>query len=170
MSELQEFRQQKDIFFKTSARSPLQDDDFSALTYFPEAPQYVFDVPFERIEGREVLELQTSTGDTIMFVRYARTSFELEGEAQALTLFSQIYEDEPERFFVPFKDATSGEETYSAGRYLDALRAPAGRVLLDFNYAYNPYCAYSQDYRCPLPPAENHLSAAIRAGEKTYHS
>ncbi len=76
-------------------------------------------------------------------------------------------------FFLPFKDATSGRETYGAGRYLDSHRPglqqlEGGRFEIDFNYAYNPYCAYNENYRCPLPPAENWLKVPIHAGEKNF--
>ena len=69
---------------------------------------------------------------------------------------------------MPFRDATSGAETYGAGRYLEARGLGRAGALLDFNYAYNPYCAYSQEWRCPIPPIENHLTVPIRAGEMRY--
>jgi len=74
-----------------------------------------------------------------------------------------------DELFIPFRDATSGKDTYGAGRYVEAEPLGKGRYLLDFNRAYNPYCAYNDDWRCPLPPAENWLTVAIRAGEKSFH-
>ena len=74
-----------------------------------------------------------------------------------------------DELFIPFRDATSGKDTYGAGRYVEAEALGNGRYLLDFNRAYNPYCAYNDDWRCPLPPAENWLKVAIRAGEKSFH-
>ena len=73
-----------------------------------------------------------------------------------------------EHIFIPFADSTSGEDTYGAGRYLELGEIKNDRVVIDFNYAYNPYCAYSIDFSCPLPPAENYLAVAIEAGEKNY--
>lgn len=71
-------------------------------------------------------------------------------------------------YFLPFMDATTGEESYSDGRYLDLPSTDDGRLVVDFNYAYNPYCAYNANWSCPIPPSENRLTVAITAGEKTY--
>jgi len=104
------------------------------------------------------------------FLRWGEFRFTIGGEEQAL----QTYKSDPEekRLFVPFKDATSGKETYGAGRYLDlepeSDLTPDGKWVLDFNKAYNPWCVYSKDYTCPVVPRENWLEVAIPAGEKDY--
>ncbi len=156
------FRQRKDDFFRTDPASPVE--GFAGLRYFPVSPTFVFTPRLEPLTS-EPLELVTSVGDTQTYLRYGRVSFTVAGESCTLTLFVQA--GDSGRFFVPFKDATNGRETYPAGRYLDPPFSE-GKVRLDFNTAYNPYCAYSERYRCPLPPAENRLTVAIRAGEKTY--
>ena len=109
--------------------------------------------------------MQTSTGDVAQYVRLGRVSFSADGEAASLTVFGDAHGHE---LFLPFADATSGEETYGAGRYLDVQRQHGGRLLVDFNYAYNPYCAYNEAWSCPLTPFENRIGAPIRAGERNF--
>jgi len=169
MTELADFRAAKDTFFRSHAQSPLtpeQKRDFAGLNYFPENPSFVFALEPETFEEAELVELQTSTGDSARYLRWARVSFEADGSRQALTLYRNDYAGE---LFLPFTDAGRGVETYGAGRYLDVEETGDGRVLLDFNYAYNPYCAYNDSWSCPLPPSENRLTAYIRAGEKLFH-
>ena len=112
--------------------------------------------------------LATNTGEPESYIRYARARFKLEDETYALTLYIPTG-GATERVFIPFKDATNAKESYAAGRYLEASLSDKNALRLDFNYAYSPFCAYSPRYRCALPPKENHLSVAIRAGEKRYH-
>jgi len=118
----------------------------------------------------------TSTGSAREYVKYGHFSFEVNDEIATL----QVYQDpDGEYFFLPFVDATAPEETYGAGRYLDIEPIGGGEFLIDFNTAYNPYCAYSEPYEvnpdavqrwsCPLPPRENHLKVRIEAGEKKYY-
>ena len=166
MNALARFRAEKDAYFRESPDSPVQDTGFSGLRYYPESEAYVVTPLLERFGGREVVLLQTSSGDEQPYFRAARATFELGAQPCALTLFQPTFETDSGRFFVPFKDATSGRETYGAGRYLEAGLLSDGRVRLDFNYAYHPFCAYSERYRCPLPPAENRLTVPVYAGEK----
>jgi hypothetical protein len=107
--------------------------------------------------------MQTSTGDVQEFVRYGKLRFSVEGAEAELTVFANQH-----GFFIPFVDSLAGVETYPAGRYLDPEPLDDGRFLIDFNLAYNPYCAYNELYSCPLPPAENRLKVPIRAGEKIF--
>lgn len=168
MTDLADFRTAKDTFFRSHPQSPLtpeQQRDFEGLNYFAEDPEYVFVLEPELFGEPEPVELQTSTGDTARYLRWARVRFEAGGSRQALTLYrSEATND----IFLPFTDAGRGVETYGAGRYLDVEEKEGGRVLLDFNYAYNPYCAYNDSWSCPLPPPENRLIAHIRAGEKLF--
>ncbi len=170
MSQLAAFRKHKDDFLKSSPNSPLAPDErerFSGLDYFPESVDYIVRAEAKQLDG-EVVELATTTGEPQLYRRWGTAAFELEGGRCSLTLFADPDDPHPKEFFVPFKDATSGRETYGSGRYLSAMLLEDGRVLLDFNYAYNPFCAYSPRYRCPLPPAENVLEVPVRAGEKSY--
>jgi uncharacterized protein (DUF1684 family) len=105
-----------------------------------------------------------SDGTTDHLQRAGTVRFLVDGSEAALIAFQQ-----GDALFIPFRDATSGSDTYGAGRYVEAEGLGAGRYLLDFNRAYNPYCAYNDDWRCPLPPTDNWLTVAIRAGEKSFH-
>lgn len=111
----------------------------------------------------DTITLDTSTGETRVFRRAGFLNFPVDGKPAKLTLFV-----DSNGYFLPFRDATSGTETYGAGRYLEPEES-GGKIRVDFNYAYNPYCAYSEHFSCPLPPRENWLTVAIRAGEKVYH-
>jgi uncharacterized protein (DUF1684 family) len=171
--DLQNFRDQIDDFMQFHPQSPLADDqrqNFRGLAYYDDNPDLVLTVTVERLPDDEPLvEMETSTGDARPFRRWATFDFDVEGQPARLTL----YNDAGGGFFLPFRDATSGGETYGAGRYLDDQR-PGLRWLgeekfeVDFNYAYNPYCAYSPYFSCPLPPQENWLKVPIRAGERDF--
>lgn len=163
---LAEMRDEKDHSFQHDAYSPIpweQREAFAGLTYYPPAPALRFTIALNRDES-EPIEFQTSTGDMQRYDRIGTLTFEVDGTEAALAL----YEGEPGEYFLPFRDATSGKETYGAGRYLEPVEVERGTFLVDFNLAYNPYCAYSEDFSCPLPPIENWLKVPIRAGEKTY--
>lgn len=166
MTDLGRLRADKDAYFRDDPDSPVYGTAFAGLSYYPESESYVINAPFEPLEEREVVYLATNVGDEQPYVRAGRASFELSGEPCALTLFRPTFETENSRLFSPFADLTSGSETYGAGRYLEAPLLPDGRVLLDFNCAYSPFCAYSDRFRCPLPPAENRLTVPVYAGEK----
>ncbi|RMD49712.1 MAG: DUF1684 domain-containing protein [Candidatus Thermofonsia bacterium] len=171
---LLEFRRQINLFMKHHKQSPLsrqQKANFSGLTYYEPNEDLIFTVEAERLPaGEPVVMMETSTGDVRPYRRYGRVTFTIEGQQAILTIYSDAHGQE---FFLPFRDATSGSETYGAGRYLDNHRPGLepldnGQFRIDFNYAYNPYCAYSPDYSCPLPPRENWLTVPIRAGEKNF--
>ncbi len=168
MSPLTEFRQQKDEFFKHDWQSPLEADqrrDFTGLKYFPENPALRFTLPIEPYADPAIVTMQTSTGSVREYVKYGQFSFEVNGELATL----QVYQDADDGyFFLPFVDATAPEETYGAGRYLDIEQNADGTFTIDFNYAYNPYCAYNDKWSCPIPPKENRLKVRIEAGEKNY--
>jgi uncharacterized protein (DUF1684 family) len=142
---------------------------FEHLVYYPPDRSYAVPARLVRIAEPDEIEMLTSLGRKSTFLRYARIHFELEGQEQALTAYKSTYAGEwSDSLFVPFRDTTSGQVTYGAGRYLD-LPEPEGETLtLDFNRAYNPLCNYSPAFNCPIPPRENRLRVAIRAGEKTY--
>ncbi len=166
MESLTHFRAQKDEFMREHPQSPLPEElrpSFSGLSYYDPAPELSFELPVEPADGSEV-HVQTSDGQIRAYVRAGVVRFDIGGEPTQLTLFSTPGHDDG--YFVPFRDATSGKETYGAGRYLDLEPNGDGTVTLDFNYAYNPYCAYDEAYSCPLPPHENWLQVPIEAGEK----
>ena len=160
-------RTEKDHFFKLSPYSPIEDKpNFSGLNYYPPDPAYRYELTLQKTDEPEVLTFQTSTGDEQTYHRLGTVVFEVKRESAELAVYQSTEHD---GLFVPFRDATSGKETYGAGRYLEPEDLGAGKLLLDFNLAYNPFCAYSEAYSCPLPPFENHLTnVAIRAGEKLF--
>jgi hypothetical protein len=174
MSQLQELRQQIDDFMGHHPQSPLareQQNAFAGLEYYDEDADFAFVVTVERFPDSEpLIVMETSTGDKRPYRRWGRFSITVDGEMGQLTIFSDPDEDD---FFLPFRDATSGKETYGAGRYMDSqrpgLRQIAGnQIEIDFNFVYNPYCAYNERFSCPLPPVENWLKISIRAGEKKF--
>lgn len=170
LSALAEQRQAKDDFFARHPQSPLtaaQRREFKGLRYYAENEALRLRLPLERGEQAERIIMDTSTGDRRVYLRAGTVRFEVEGQEAELALYAEEGADGHE-FFVPFRDATSGRETYGAGRYLEAELAPDGTVLIDFNVAYNPYCAYNDRWSCPLPPIENWLKVAIRAGEMAF--
>ncbi len=167
MSDLDEFRKAKDDFFKHHAQSPLtreQKADFHGLNYFPEAENLRLEVKAEEFPVKEQVEMQTTTGDVQTYRKFGRFRFSADGQDAELT----VYQSE-NGFFLPFVDSLAGKETYPAGRYLEPESLPGGRFLVDFNLAYNPYCAYNEKWSCPLTPFENRLKIPIRAGEKLFH-
>jgi uncharacterized protein (DUF1684 family) len=164
---LRRFRAMKDEFFATDPSSPLtslQRTRFGGLAYFPANPPLAVEAEMRPCVTPQEVELVTSSGDTKCYRRAGIAWFEVDGIPAVLTLFRSERGD----LFVPFRDATSGNETYGAGRYVEARNLGDGRALLDFNYAYNPHCAYNAGWRCPTPPIENHLAVPIRAGERSY--
>ena len=166
MNELERFRKNKDEFFRTDHHSPLtpeQKQNFSGLKYFPENPDLDLTVEVERFDKGDMVKIQTNTGDVQTYERFGRFEFVLEGEDVSLTIYSNEY-----GFFLPFADSLAGEETYGAGRYLEPEELSDGRFKVDFNQAYNPYCAYNPNWSCPLTPFENRLKIPIQAGEKVF--
>ena len=169
MAGLSEHRSLKDIFYRTSPQSPLspaQKKTFSGLRYFEENPVLRFTVPIERDPTPQSVHMATSLGHVAEFIHYGSVRFTVDGQEQVLQLYQGEGQDE---LFLPFMDGTTGVETYGAGRYLDVTERLDGTVLLDFNNAYNPYCALDPTkWSCPLPPQENRLTVRIEAGEKKF--
>jgi hypothetical protein len=167
-------RERKDEYFASDPHSPIPPEDradFDGLSYYPIDPAYRFEVDLARHDDPERVTVATSTEGEREYLRWGEFTVEVDGEPVTI----QAYKSDPadDRLWVPFRDATSGEATYGAGRYLDLEpeehRTGEGTWILDFNQAYNPTCAYSDRYECPLPPTENWLDVAIEAGEKAYH-
>jgi hypothetical protein len=164
-------RQQKDEAFARDPGSPAAHSScgpFSGLKYFEPDPGLRFEAKLQRTERPESVIMTTSKGTRQLFNRVGH--FDLQVAGQNVRLFAyQSAEREDPSIFIPFRDATSGTESYGAARYIDLEVEHNDVYAVDFNLAYNPYCAYSDDYVCPLPPRENWLKVAIRAGEKKYH-
>ena len=168
---LSRFRAEKDEFFRTSHNSPLPHGSaatFAGLEYFDPAPSLRFEAKLQRYSNPEAVMVATSKGSRQLFIRAGYFDLVIEGEPLGIHAYQSAERDDP-NLFIPFRDATSGKESYGAARYLDLPVEHNDQYAVDFNYAYNPYCAYSEDYVCPLPPQENWLQVPIRAGEKKYH-
>jgi uncharacterized protein (DUF1684 family) len=171
MSELEDFRADKDEFFRDHPQSPLtpeQRQAFDSLSYYGEESHLVIRAPLETdgVDTEETITMQTTTGGTQRYRRAGVVRFAVEGAPAQVTLFSS---SDMHELFLPFRDATSGGETYGAGRYLEVDPPDLkGEVVIDFNYAYNPYCAYNPEWSCPIPPGENWLAIPIRAGERSF--
>ena len=166
--EIGAWRAEKDRYMR-SADSPVPPDQrttFSPLLYFPISPEYRAPAALEVIPGDEVIEMSTSTGQRRKMRRVGTLRFTMRGELRTLTAFVDASEPDMQRLFVPFGDLTNGAETYAGGRYLDLDRTATGIYDLDFNRAYNPFCVFNVNYDCPIPPRENRLKLAVRAGEK----
>jgi uncharacterized protein len=174
--EVNEFRKEKDQFFASSRQSPIPQSErlggFHGLNYYP--PEPAFRVPAQVVpfEHPDVLQMATSTGDIRQQLRYAELRFRIGDQDLTLIGYTDPDVSHTHELFVPFRDATSGHDTYGAGRYLEiALDHHADHshtAVIDFNLAYNPYCAYNANYSCPIPPRENTLPVAIAAGERNY--
>jgi uncharacterized protein len=166
-------RYEKDQYMRTADDSPFakSKSEFTGLKYFEPDLNYRIVASLEYVEGRKVILLPTSDGKEQRYMDYAYAEFNLDGVSNRL-LILEVMDLGPFRgkLFLAFGDETSGKETYGAGRYLDIDKVPgANTITLDFNNAYNPYCAYDNSFSCPLPPRENLLKVAIKAGEKIYH-
>jgi uncharacterized protein (DUF1684 family) len=164
-------REEKDEFFRLSYDSPLPDSEratFQGLKYFDPDPAFRFETNLHRYEGMESVVMITSKGTRQLFNKAGYFEVAIGGKPVRLQAYQSAERADP-TLFVPFRDATSGKESYGAARYLDMEVEHNDEYALDFNYAYNPYCAYSEAYVCPLPPRENWLTVEIRAGEKKYH-
>lgn len=160
------YRRNKDEYLGTDAHSPLPFEyrgSFTGLPYFEWNPDLVFTVDLEQADGAAIT-IATSDGAERVYRRAARITIDVAGDRQTLALFDTGHPG----LFLPFRDATSGRDTYGGGRYLDLDPAEDGTVTVDFNLAYSPFCAYNDGYSCALPPNENWMAVPIEAGEKTW--
>lgn len=166
--EITAWRAEKDTAFKGEG-SPLPEAkraSFTHLNYFDIDPRYRVPAALtESPDSSQIIEMDTTAGNRDRFRVIGRLEFTLNGEKRALTAYVQEKATDARRLFVPFGDATNRGETYGGGRYLDLSRTSTGLYDLDFNRAYNPFCVYDARWECPIPPKENRLPIAIRAGE-----
>ncbi|MFY7970909.1 MAG: DUF1684 domain-containing protein [Flavobacteriales bacterium] len=175
-SAVQKERDERDAEFADAERSILKEEDlahFKGLEYFPIQEKYRVKVKVKRIKRGKTFQMKTSTDRLPLYRPYATVTFEIDGEIRTLTVYQNLelikkpeYED---YLFIPFTDDTSGNECYGGGRYLDLRIAELKLGYIDFNRAYNPYCAYNSKYSCPIPPSENALDISIEAGVKKFH-
>lgn len=175
VKEVDAVRREKDFFFKEDLESPIPlrlRHQFSGLAYFPAEPTYRVQARLVRDPNPQQVVMPTSKGVPREMIRVGAFEFAIDGKRQRLAAYQSVpqpgHHHEDRSLFVPFRDATSGKDTYGAARYLDIDERKSDDYVIDFNAAYNPYCAYSEDYVCPFPPQENWLTVPIRAGEKNF--
>lgn len=173
VKEIEREREDKNRFMRTSPESPFAGnfETFEDLHYYPPDIRYKITASLSPIQNKKSVVLGTNDGKEQRYLEYAHAEFDLDGYHHSL-LILEVADMGPYRgkLFLAFGDETSAVETYGAGRYLDVSKVPGSNTItLDFNKAYNPYCAYADKYSCPFPPAENLLKVPIKAGEKKYH-
>lgn len=169
------FQEELNAEFKNPETSPLADRfriDFEKLDFFAPDTNYIVEAKLIRTPDALPFSMPTTTGRESTEVVYGIAKFTLNGKEHELEIYQSpelITQDKYEDYlFLPFTDKTNGEETYGGGRYLD-LRIPNGStIVLDFNKAYNPYCAYNKKFSCPIVPKVNHLDTEIRVGVKAF--
>lgn len=162
--------------FADKNESPLNVEDFKnfkALDFFPIDSKFIITAKFVKSTNEKVFEMKTSTDRLPKYKKYGTLFFEIEGKEFKLNLYQNLElikkEGYADYLFLPFSDLTCGKESYIGGRYID-MRIPKGEsVIIDFNRAYNPYCAYNHRYSCPIVPLENDLDIEIKAGVKKFH-
>lgn len=160
--------------FLEDDHSPLNKRGIKGLRFYPPDTNYIVIGNFTRTEDAASFSMPTSSGKLKEYVQYGWVQFGLNGTLCSLSVYQSIALREMEEYknylFIPFNDDTNGAETYGGGRYLDISmdEIQQGQLRIDFNRCYNPYCAFSDGYSCPVPPAENRLPVAIRAGEMNY--
>ncbi|HTH57673.1 MAG TPA: DUF1684 domain-containing protein [Cyclobacteriaceae bacterium] len=172
IASLNNSRKAKDEQMRNGEDSPFGDEkkNFKHLNYFSPDLNYRISAKLTPIEHKKMVVLSTSDGKEKRYLEYAYAEFELNHTPGKL-LILEIPEGEYKGvLFLAFADETSANETYGAGRYIELKKTPgASSITIDFNEAYNPYCAYADSFSCPFPPRENILKMAVRAGEKNYH-
>ena len=175
IGDVAKFRDFRDREFRDPKTSPLESWDvrrFNGLSYFKINPDYKVQAKFVRTPNAKKFKMPTSSGDTKVYVKYGELSFQLRRVHYVLGIYQSEALTQTEKYknylLIPFRDMTNGKTTYGGGRYIDLEIPSADMVTLDFNLAYNPSCAYSSRWNCPIPPKENKLRTKINAGEKSY--
>tara|TARA_R110002049_G_scaffold216946_2_gene388368 strand:+ start:292 stop:897 length:606 start_codon:yes stop_codon:yes gene_type:complete len=167
------FQQDMNMEYADSLESPLTDEDrlkFTGLPFFPIDTNLIVTAKVDVLSDQEVFEMETTTDRLPLYRPYYTASFSIDTLDFSLTIYQS--EDLKTRagyekyLFLPFTDITNGDESYGGGRYIDLEITESDSIIIDFNRAYNPYCAYNKKYSCPIPPRENDVNYAIRAGVK----
>ena len=176
-AEVKKHQTEMNTEFSSEDHSPLLEKDrieFKKLDFFKPNQAFKVTATFKRTPDEEVFKMKTSTERAPEYVKYGEVTFTLDGKEYKLNIYQNVKLVEKEEYkdylFMPFTDLTNGESTYGGGRYID-LKIPEGdKIVIDFNKAYNPYCAYSHKYSCPIPPKENHLLVEVKAGVKAFEN
>lgn len=171
-----EFQDKLNKEYATREDSPLTEEDFrtfKSLDFYPISEKFIVEALFKRTPDEKVFKMKTTGTRLPEYVKYGELTFSLDGKSFKLNLYQNVELIKEKGFedylFLPFSDLTCGKESYIGGRYID-MRIPKGETItIDFNKAYNPYCAYNHKYSCPLVPLENDLAIEILAGVKKFH-
>ena len=168
--QFEEEKEKRIRYLKHNDQSPFNQFDipFQKPEYFPYDPSFRVQARVNRVTSRDNVIIQTSDGNTERYTKYAYLEFTLKSQPLRLLVLKPAGFGAANVLYCAFSDETSTETTYGGGRYLDVSIGKSDKTIIDFNLAYNPYCAYAPDYSCPLPPPENILPIAINAGEKDY--
>ncbi|UOX32445.1 DUF1684 domain-containing protein [Flavobacterium sediminilitoris] len=176
VKEAYEFQEQMNQEFADSLKSPLTDEDrlyFKTLDFYPVNEKLIVEAVFVKVKKEKPFKMKTSTDRTPMYKKYGELHFKIDGNDYMLNVYQNIELSRKPGFkdylFLPFSDLTCGKESYIGGRYIDMRIPTSDKVIINFNKAYNPYCAYNYKYSCPIVPLENDLDIAIEAGVKKYH-
>ena len=167
VEEIEAKRIEKNEELKTSEESPLtneQKETFKTLSYFPIAEKYKVRSEFQRNNREQIVKMSITNGNQQEYKVFGNAHFHLDGKELDLVVYKPATSED--YLFIPFYDETSADLTYGGGRYVEPELIDGGTLLIDFNTAYNPYCAYNHTYRCPIPPQDNNLNVSILAGEK----
>ncbi|MCF6129473.1 DUF1684 domain-containing protein [Flavobacterium sp. AS60] len=171
-----EFQQTLNKEYGDRDESPLTEEDFKTfkgLDFYPIDEKYIVEAKFVRTPDEKIFKMKTTGTRTPEYVKYGQLFFSLDGQEFKLNLYQNIDLIKKEGFadylFLPFSDLTCGKESYIGGRYIDMRIPKSDTVTIDFNKAYNPYCAYNHKYSCPIVPLENDLEIEILAGVKKFH-
>ena len=165
-----EWQKNKNAYFQDPNTSPLRPKEkkkFNGLDFFTPDSKYQVNAFFRESVTKDTIQMKTNTGSVTSEIRYGNLFFELNNRQYVLPVYREVGAED-DYVFLPFTDLTNGDLTYGGGRYLDFTFPLKETVLIDFNKAYNPYCAYNPKYSCPLVPSVNHLDIAIIAGEKSF--
>jgi uncharacterized protein (DUF1684 family) len=172
----QDFQNNLNKEYANKTESPLTEEDFKVfktLDFYPINEKFTIEAKFVRTQNEKIFEMKTSTTRLPKYIKYGELSFIIDGKNFKLNVYQNIdlskkegYED---YLFLPFSDLTCGKESYLGGRYIDMRFPKSETVIIDFNKAYNPYCAYNHKYSCPIVPLENDLKIEILAGVKKFH-
>ena len=176
VAAVEKFQKDLNTEYADVKNSPLMAEDlavFKTLDFYPISEKFFVIAKFVRTENEKPFEMKTSTTRKPMYVKYGEAHFEIDGKPFQLNIYQNIelskLEEYKDYLFLPFSDLTCGKESYIGGKYID-MKTPTGdTIVIDFNKAYNPLCAYNHKYSCPKVPLENDLKIEIKAGVKKFH-
>ncbi|WP_298551245.1 DUF1684 domain-containing protein [uncultured Algibacter sp.] len=170
-----EFQKEINADYKDASKSPLKYKDrknFTSLDFFKFDSTYVVKANFKRTSNEKAFKMKTTTSRLPIYVKYGELTFNLKGKLYKLNIYQNqdLMQEEAYKdyLFLPFLDETNGLESYGGGRYIDAIIPEADTIIIDFNKAYNPYCAYNDKYSCPIVPRKNYLKTRVEAGVKAF--